>query len=245
MGQARGAEVERHLGRLAPVVAQHEPGEKGAPWQGQGRGPAQERAAQAVGQPAGGVAGRPVAHPGHGQAGRDVARRGPRPVGLGHGLELAGDPHPFAGEALPEPSGVPAARPRLGSSPSHPDLDPERPRDVLRVADEGEDGVDGAGDGRVEPGQRGGRQGGGGQGDTHNQQHRAAGDQRHHDQHHRRPAGEGLGGQGTGGRGQGHDHGEGVAHTFTSERTASSLAGPMPGTSSNSVTDRKRPWRVR
>ena len=241
--QARGPEVVGDLRALVAVVAQDEPGEQGPVAGRQDAGTPQQGAAEAVGQAAGDVAGRRQRRPGDGHPGRDVAA-GQALAGVGrHGRQQPAQLHSLAGEPVAQRPGRRPPRPRLDPLAADAHVGPQGAGRVGGVADQGGDARPLAERRRAEAGPRPGPEGGGGQRHRQHEQHRPAqaqgdGDQRQHRQQRERP-----GGPRAGARGEGQGDGGPVAHqTFTSGRSASSLVGPMPGTSSSSVTERNRPW---
>ena len=196
----------------------------------------------------GAAPGRPPAHLGDGHAGShvtagQVGRRRRRDL-----LHLTRERHLFAGETGAQPGGGTA--PGLGFDPfaEDPDVDPHHAQagHVRRVADERGRPLPPTDDGRSEAGLGPGAERRRGQGgaDHHDRRPPEAdpdGGDRQHRQQRQRPRRPGARGGG-----QRQDDGGEIGHpTVTRGRSASSLDGPMPGTSSSSVTVLNRPWRVR
>ena len=245
--EARGPEVVGDLGPLLAVVAQDEAGEQGPPLGRQVGRAAQQRPPEAVGQAAGHAARGRQRRAGHREPGPHVAPGQPHP-GVGrHGLQLAPQLHPLPRQPVAQGPGRRAAGPRLDPLPADAHVDPEGAGHLGRVADQGGHARPRprgrAVASRPTPGHRGPTPPSAAPTISHDRpaQQEGDGDQDQHRQEGQRP---GRPGAEAGDHGQ-DDRGPVAHQTRTSGRSASSLAGPMPGTSSSSVTDRNRPWLAR
>jgi hypothetical protein len=182
------------------------------------------------------------AHPGG-----DVPRRDAASFALANGSEVTRQHDAFPRQAGAKTSGGPPPGPDLDALALEPNIYPQRSGHVGGIGYQGDRRRHRPRFGRPEPGPGAGGQTGGGEGYSQAEEGGLAGGQGAQDDQGGQPGGQRAGGEGAGGGAEGHQdsgklaHAGMPGHTFTSGRRASILVGPIPGTSSSSVTDRNRP----
>lgn len=147
-------EVVGQVDGLAAVVAEHDAQEETLePIRQAGRASTQQ-APDAVGEPADGVTRPPRPRGLHLQLGRHVAPGQAGPDGVGRGPEASAELDALARQAIVEPAGRAAPRPRLDAATSNPHDDPDRAGHGLGIGEQGHGAREGPGLGWRQPGPR-------------------------------------------------------------------------------------------